>query len=208
MTIQKDLRVKKTLKQIDNALLDILSETSFDKITVDELCRTAIINRSTFYKYYKNKNDLLNNYLNRVIERFKQQIDAAFVTASPENIHNVIYQKNFERVLNFMYKHKREYLILWDYLTEERVFAKMVQAVQDRMLEKLSVSKNTPEIDLYARLFSYDMMTIVSWWFKYENEISITSVKEIMMNNMKQGVFRTFREYIDVQLKQTLPESC
>ena len=141
MTIQKDLRVKKTLKQIDNALLDILSETSFDKITVDELCRTAIINRSTFYKYYKNKNDLLNNYLNRVIERFKQQIDVAFVTASPENIHNVIYQKNFEKVLNFMYKHKREYLILWNYLTEEAVFVKMVQAVQDRMLEKLSVSK-------------------------------------------------------------------
>ncbi len=188
--------------------MNILSETSFDKITVDELCRTAIINRSTFYKYYKNKNDLLNNYLTRVIERFKQQIDAAFVTASPENIHNVIYQKNFERVLNFMYKHKREYIILWDYLTEERVFAKMVQAVQDRMLEKLSVSKNTPEIDLYARLFAYDMMTVVRWWFKYENEMSITSVKEIMMNNMKQGVFRTFREYIDVQLKQTLPESC
>ena len=99
MTIQKDLRVKKTLKQIDNALLNILSETSFDKITVDELCRTAIINRSTFYKYYKNKNDLLNNYLTRVIERFKQQIDAAFVTASPENIHNVIYQKTLKEFL-------------------------------------------------------------------------------------------------------------
>lgn len=40
-----------------------------------------------------------------------------------------------------MYKHKREYIILWDYLTEERVFVKMVQVVQDRMLEKLSVSK-------------------------------------------------------------------
>ena len=107
-----------------------------------------------------------------------------------------------------MYKHKREYIILWDYLTKERVFVKMVQVVQDRMLEKLTDShdlsaKNVPQIDLYARLFAYDMMTVVRWWFKYENEISITNVKDIMMNNMKQGMFRTFREYIDVQLKQS-----
>lgn len=202
MTIQKDLRVKKTLRQIDQAFLDSLSETPFDKITVDQLCQTAVINRSTFYKYYKNKNDLMENYLNRVLERFKQQIDVAFINASPENIHNVIYQKNFEKVLTFMCKHKREYLLLWNTLSEQSVFTKMVFVVQENMLEKLTVSKDlssqiAPQIDLYARLFASDMMTIVRWWFRYEDEISMQDVKDIMMNNMKQGMFRTFRNYIE-----------
>lgn len=202
MTIQKDLRVKKTLRQIDQAFLDSLSETPFDKITVDQLCQTAVINRSTFYKYYKNKNDLMENYLNRVLERFKQQIDVAFINASPENIHNVIYQKNFEKVLKFMCKHKREYLLLWNTLSEQSVFTKMVFVVQENMLEKLMVSKDlssqiAPQIDLYARLFASDMMTIVRWWFRYEDEISMQDVKDIMMNNMKQGMFRTFRNYIE-----------
>lgn len=202
MTIQKDLRVKKTLRQIDQAFLDSLSETPFDKITVDQLCQTAVINRSTFYKYYKNKNDLMENYLNRVLERFKQQIDVAFINASPENIHNVIYQKNFEKVLKFMCKHKREYLLLWNTLSEQSVFTKMVFVVQENMLEKLTVSKDlssqiAPQIDLYARLFASDMMTIVRWWFRYEDEISMQDVKDIMMNNMKQGMFRTFRNYIE-----------
>lgn len=202
MTIQKDLRVKKTLKQIDQAFLDSLSETPFDKITVDQLCQTAVINRSTFYKYYKNKNDLMENYLNRVLERFKQQIDVAFINASPENIHNVIYQKNFEKVLTFMCKHKREYLLLWNTLSEQSVFTKMVFVVQENMLEKLTVSNDVssqiaPQIDLYARLFASDMMTIVRWWFRYEDEITMQDVKDIMMNNMKQGMFRTFRNYIE-----------
>lgn len=202
MTIQKDLRVKKTLRQIDQAFLDSLSETPFDKITVDQLCQTAVINRSTFYKYYKNKNDLMENYLNRVLERFKQQIDVAFINASPENIHNVIYQKNFEKVLKFMCKHKREYLLLWNTLSEQSVFTKMVFVVQENMLERLTVSKDlssqiAPQIDLYARLFASDMMTIVRWWFRYEDEISMQDVKDIMMNNMKQGMFRTFRNYIE-----------
>lgn len=202
MMIQKDLRVKKTLKQIDQAFLDTLSETPFDKITVDQLCLTAVINRSTFYKYYKNKNDLMENYLNRVIERFKQQVDVAFINASPENIHNVVYQKNFEKVLKFMQKHKNEYLLLWNTLSEQAVFTKMINVVQENMLEKLSVSQNVsskiaPQIDLYARLFASDMMTIVRWWFKYENEVSMQDVQNIMMNNMKQGMFRTFRDYIE-----------
>lgn len=45
---QTDLRVVKTLKQIDQALLESLSKMPFEKITVDQLCQTAIINRSTF----------------------------------------------------------------------------------------------------------------------------------------------------------------
>lgn len=49
---QTDLRVVKTLKQIDTALLSCLADTPFEKITVEQLCRAALINRSTFYKYY------------------------------------------------------------------------------------------------------------------------------------------------------------
>ena len=49
--VPTDLRVVKTLHQIDQALLTNLAEMPFDKITVDQLCQTAMVNRSTFYKY-------------------------------------------------------------------------------------------------------------------------------------------------------------
>ena len=81
-----DLRVVKTLKQIDGALLSCLAEAPFEKITVDQLCRAALINRSTFYKYYTSKYDLMDRYLNRVLEGFRRQVDVAFVNASPDTI--------------------------------------------------------------------------------------------------------------------------
>ena len=105
---QTDLRVVKTLKQIDQALLESLSEMPFEKITVDQLCQTAIINRSTFYKYYKSKYDLMEQYLKRTLNEFQKQMNVAFINASPENIHHLIYQKNFEKALRFIYKHKKE----------------------------------------------------------------------------------------------------
>ena len=62
-----DPRIIKTLRHIDEALLECLKENEFRKITVDMLCRKALINRSTFYKYYADKYELLNNYLDRVL---------------------------------------------------------------------------------------------------------------------------------------------
>lgn len=198
---QTDLRVVKTLKQIDQALLDNLLETPFDKITVDQLCQTALINRSTFYKYYKSKSDLMDQYLKRTLEKFRKQVNVAFINASPDNIHNLIYQKNFEKALRFIYKHKHEYQILWNGLTEYGIFSKMVQVIHDNILENLAIGHDEiskdPYTDLYARLFASDMMTLVRWWFRYEEEITMKEVQEIMMNNMKQGLFRTFRQHME-----------
>lgn len=190
-----DLRVVKTLKQIDRALLACLVESPFEKITVEQLCKAALINRSTFYKYYTSKYDLMERYLARALDGFRRQVDVTFVNASPETIQNLLYQKNFENTLNFLYKHKAEYTLLWSIPLEEGVFGRMVDAVHDAILEKLDAQDPPdPYADLYARLFASDMMTLVRWWFHYEGRITAKEVQDIMRKNMKQGMFRTFRE--------------
>ena len=190
-----DLRVVKTLKQIDRALLACLVESPFEKITVEQLCKAALINRSTFYKYYTSKYDLMERYLARALDGFRRQVDVTFVNASPETIQNLLYQKNFENTLNFLYKHKAEYTLLWSIPLEEGVFGRMIDAVHDAILEKLDAQDPPdPYADLYARLFASDMMTLVRWWFHYEGRITAKEVQDIMHKNMKQGMFRTFRE--------------
>lgn len=190
-----DLRVVKTLKQIDRALLACLAEAPFEKITVEQPCKAALINRSTFYKYYTSKYDLMERYLARALDGFRRQVDVTFVNASPETIQNLLYQKNFENNLNFLYKHKAEYTLLWSIPLEEGVFGRMVDAVHDAILEKLDAQDPPdPYDDLYARLFASDMMTLVRWWFHYEGRITAKEVQDIMRKNMKQGMFRTFRE--------------
>lgn len=196
---QTDLRVVKTLKQIDRALLENLAQRPFEKITVELICRAAMINRSTFYKYYDSKYDLMERYLRRTLEEFRRQIDVAFVNASPDNIHHLVYQKNFENTLRFIAKHKQEYTLLWSIPLEEGVFGRMVGAVHQAILEKLSAGREGPPdpyADLYARLFASDMMTMVRWWMRYEDRVTTADVQELMMHNMKQGMFRTFRQRV------------
>ena len=37
-------------------------------------------------------------------------------------------------------------------------------------------------------------MTLVRWWMQHKDTISASDVQSLMRDNMKQGMFRTFRE--------------
>ena len=51
------IRLSKTM--LKNALIELLKTKNIEKITIYELCSTAQINRTTFYKYYGSQYDLL-----------------------------------------------------------------------------------------------------------------------------------------------------
>lgn len=54
-----DKRIINSKKKLTNAFLELLKEKKVKDITVLELCKSAHINRTTFYKYYKDVDDLV-----------------------------------------------------------------------------------------------------------------------------------------------------
>lgn len=63
-----DRRTKYTKTVVRQALFDLLKEKPLAKITVTDICKLADINRSTFYSYYEDVSDLLNQIQNDVFE--------------------------------------------------------------------------------------------------------------------------------------------
>ena len=54
-----DRRIINTKKKLTNTLLVLIAKKRINDITVLELCKEANINRTTFYKYYKDIEDLI-----------------------------------------------------------------------------------------------------------------------------------------------------
>ena len=50
---------KKTEKQIEDSLLQLMKEQTFETISIRQLIDLAEVNRSTFYRHYLDKYDLL-----------------------------------------------------------------------------------------------------------------------------------------------------
>lgn len=57
--MKTDARVRYTRMIIRHTFLELLKEKPLAKITVKEICETAEINRTTFYKHYRDPYDLL-----------------------------------------------------------------------------------------------------------------------------------------------------
>ncbi len=63
-----DRRITRTRRQFCQALLDLLRERGSDQITVQEIADRADLSRATFYLHYKDKDDLLIDALERLID--------------------------------------------------------------------------------------------------------------------------------------------
>jgi AcrR family transcriptional regulator len=65
-----DRRVRKTKRQLQSGLIQLLQAKSIQKITVRELSDLVDINRGTFYLHYKDVFDMLDQIENKLAEDF------------------------------------------------------------------------------------------------------------------------------------------
>lgn len=70
-----DKRILKTKTLLYEALVPLLSERSIHEITVTALCKAAGVNRTTFYKYYRFPEEVLEEY---VIGLYEKTLQSAF----------------------------------------------------------------------------------------------------------------------------------
>ena len=84
---QEKISARRTYTLLQQAFFKLLTEKPFEKITLKELCDTAMVPRSTFYRYFEDKYDLLGYCL--------QNLDLDI---------DVIYLKNLDSMKNYLAK--------------------------------------------------------------------------------------------------------
>ena len=95
---------------MDEALLLLLEQTDFDRISVKELCEKAGVNRTTFYLHYDNMNDLLEETVEMINERFKASL-SAIQTADPSR-EILTSEKYLRPYLSFIRDNMRAYRVI------------------------------------------------------------------------------------------------
>jgi AcrR family transcriptional regulator len=56
---QIDLRIRRTHRFLQEAMIELITEKGFEAITVGDIAERAMINRATFYRHYQDKYDLV-----------------------------------------------------------------------------------------------------------------------------------------------------
>ncbi|GAJ26216.1 transcriptional regulator [Liquorilactobacillus sucicola DSM 21376 = JCM 15457] len=68
-------QVRRTHEWTFEALMLLLQEKEFDKITIKEITNKAGIARQTFYRNYSDKNDIVQKYIDIIFMDFVKQLD-------------------------------------------------------------------------------------------------------------------------------------
>lgn len=199
---KEDLRVIKTLESIDLALLESLKKMPFNKITVGMLCTSARINRTTFYKHYRDKYDLLDKYISRIMEEFRRENDVIFVEANPDTINEDKYKLPFRKTVDFIISKKDVYEILWTAQIDRNIFDEMIEAIAENILKRNIDSHPDIRTDqekffkasLFANLFAYNHLVSVRWWLANDYVISKNDYYTLFDDMMREGLFKVFKE--------------
>lgn len=72
MTDKNDRRSQRTRQLLSEALVQLIQEKDYSTITVSDIIERANVGRSTFYAHYQDKDDLLLDQMDRVIESLSQ----------------------------------------------------------------------------------------------------------------------------------------
>jgi len=104
----QDRRVLRTKKILREKLFELLEEKSLENISVKELAQAADINRSTFYFYYNDINDMLLQIQDEIYEVFAKEVlapEASFVTLEDFVAYCtrfLVFCKNNETICKFV----------------------------------------------------------------------------------------------------------
>jgi len=168
MSSSVDPRVSRTKELFENALLDLMEEKEYNKITVQEIAKRSTLNRATFYLHYYDKEELLQTYLDDALEVLEESVrisEAEFKYLSNEP-HPV-----FIRMFEQMMKHGRFYKIM---LADNKIpsFSSQVIKIIERFvrsasdyLEKDGIEKSVPN-EIAVAYVSSAYLGVIIWWLK------------------------------------------
>lgn len=92
----EDRRIKKTKKNLKATLIEMLSDMTFEQVTITDLCKRADISRITFYTHYNDKYALVDDIFHDMIRIGTTQYRKMQHENNPErnltaNYRNVLY---------------------------------------------------------------------------------------------------------------------
>jgi len=169
-------------EDIMNSILELMSEKSYDDITVSEICNSAGYNRGTFYRNFQDKDDLLNLIIETKLQEMIKILKGA------ENSHLDKESDNNKKATTLPYLYK--YIQANEYffkvvLTDNKIIGfryKMYLAYKDAFEETLEIPinhKGDSNIrNLYFNYVTSAFLGVTIYWIKEGMEKSPGNLTE------------------------------
>lgn len=172
-----DVRVQRSRASLQQALFELTVEKGFSHVTVRDIAKRAKVNRSTFYRHYVDKYDLLNQYFDQL------QKDVAEAAAQAENASDA-QERHVPAGLRLLLEHVREHAPFYRVMLGkygDPAFVNRFRQLSERRYRYLfaksdadttSTPTDPPPTEMRIQYISYAFVGAVLWWLEQDNPCS------------------------------------
>ena len=175
-TTKQDLRVIKTHKYLFEALFSLMKEKPFDAITVTDICKKAMIHRTTFYHHFEDKYHLLRCALTTLQQKFLADIPPV----SSETEPSAFYALVLDQIIDHLFENQDMYRsILQSNGYEDSIFQIFESYISAQLLYSFSLFQKNGlgypsrvPCEILSRFYTGGFLSLVSWGLSSKQEMS------------------------------------
>ncbi|EUJ33670.1 TetR family transcriptional regulator [Listeria floridensis FSL S10-1187] len=160
-----DKRIQKTKRAFYQAFLELLDTKNVEQITVSDLVKQADVNRTTFYRHYREKEDLLNEMIADVLADLRRAYNEPYQAEAHFSVHQL--QPDMIKIFDHVEKNQKFY--------HHVITSKIGPGFQNEVcnvIKKLTLrdalhfdhSADAPNLELLASYQSHAIFGMIVYW--------------------------------------------
>jgi AcrR family transcriptional regulator len=174
-----DIRVIKTKKAIREGVLQLLSEKTIDDISITELAQISQINRKTFYNYYQNPHQVLDELESELVEEFVCAINASDWEDWYDG-KNFDFHKIFSCVTKSVQENRETYRYLLKIRRTSDIMIKIENRLKVEAVEYFSKYMDVPHefVEMVMEYVISGMFAVYQKWFHDGQQVPAEEVSK------------------------------
>jgi len=189
---KNDLRVVRSKKLIREAFVDLLEESKYKKLTIQDISKRAMINRKTFYNHYESIDTL---FLDVLETAFDLLFEGLHLNA-PKDYHKTKedLHRDLHIFLHNVSRHKRLINILLNDASNYE-FTKQLEGYlhqnyfNNYVKSNLSEKRKNMPIDLIVNFVTTGYITVIKWYIENSDTYSEEDAVNVFMDLISSKPF-------------------
>ncbi len=189
-----DPRIVRTRALLRDALIKLMEQQPYDKITIQHITTRATVNRKTFYLHYETKDHLLYAVTDELLgELFGEARDANSFDQSVEELQRYIA----DRIFTYIIRYQRFFEVMFERQAMSNFVQYMKQYIARFYEEKfaeLEDDKLPVHKDVIASYISSAYVGVIHWWLREGMPYTPEEMTEQMIVLNSNGPIRLIQQ--------------
>lgn len=165
---KEDLRVRRTRKALQAALIELTVEKGFAAITVRDITERAMVNRATFYRHYLDKYDLLKQYMEEIYQIINSSEDTISLVEKQVKTDD-LPPEGLVQMFRQVKQHADFFRLMLGPNGDPRFVQQIREYIKKRMRQLLpgvirSTPPGVPPLDLSLQYVASASIGALYWW--------------------------------------------